>query len=295
MPDTAVIQAPWERVGTRVEGLLTAEECIRQGGLDWDTMLVPLQAVLPSGERVGVDRRYATLRSDTHAVLGIVGAVYEPWHNRDAFRFFDEVVAEKTAHYHFVGSVGNGRKIYLSAKLPEHVIYVGGVDPVELYLLLTTSHDGTSKIMAAATPVRLGCKNMVRAALRGAVSTWSVRHTSNASRTIDEARRNLQLAINYMGTFETIANQLFEEEISAEDFQVRLESANFGERAVPQILDLFNYAPNLENVRGTRWAAYNAVAEFFDYRRNPRSPAAAANSALYHTAMKDTAFALLRQ
>lgn len=295
MPADVIVRAsaeyhsPWSRVGTNVVGLLTAEECLEKAHLNWETRIVPVEAVLSDERRAVVPKKFATVRSDTLEPLSVVGSVYAPFHNRDSFRFFDEVVASGDAKYEFVGSLNGGRRIFMTAKLPDHTIYVGERDMVEAFLLLTTSHDGTTKIMAAISPLRMTCQNMVRGMLYSAASRWAVRHTKNADRSIAEARRSLQLSVNYMGEFERIANRLFSESISTENFNVVLEDIKVPERAIPVIADIFDNSPNLEEVRGTRWAAWNAVGEWFDHRRRPRTQVAATNAIFYDTSLKDAA------
>jgi Domain of unknown function (DUF932) len=60
----------------------------------------------------------ATLRSDTGALLGIVGRDYEPLDNRDAFRFLDELIGSQL-HFETAGSLWGGRRVWVLARLPE--------------------------------------------------------------------------------------------------------------------------------------------------------------------------------
>jgi Domain of unknown function (DUF932) len=52
----------------------------------------------------------ATLRSDTGALIGIVGADYEPLDNREAFRFVDELIGSQL-HFETAGSLWGGRRV----------------------------------------------------------------------------------------------------------------------------------------------------------------------------------------
>ena len=54
--------------------------------------------------------KFAVRRTDTQAVLGVVGKNYEPLQNRDAFAFFDGVFGKDQAHYECAGVLGEGER-----------------------------------------------------------------------------------------------------------------------------------------------------------------------------------------
>jgi hypothetical protein len=69
-----------------------AASMIAAAGLDWTVERHPLEAVVEreyQALRVPVPRHVANVRSDTGAVLGVVGEGYEPLQNRQAFAFCD--------------------------------------------------------------------------------------------------------------------------------------------------------------------------------------------------------------
>src|SRR3546814_16174542 len=88
--------------------------------------------------------------------------------------------------YETAGALGNGERIFITAKLPDY-IRVGGDDLIEKYLFLTTSHDGSGSITAAFTPIRIVCANTLNAAMHRKSNTIKIRHTSGAKRS--EERR----------------------------------------------------------------------------------------------------------
>jgi hypothetical protein len=79
--------------------------------------------------------------------------------------------------------------------LPEH-IQVGG-DPVGPFVLLMNSHDGSTAVIAATTRVRVVCQNTLNWGLARARQKFSIRHTEQISRRVHEARRVLELSIDY--------------------------------------------------------------------------------------------------
>lgn len=71
-------QAPWHKLGTRVDGLMTAEQALQAANMDWEVTMAPLY--LSNGQEVPTHR--ATYRSDTETVLSVVGSRYTPVQNR---------------------------------------------------------------------------------------------------------------------------------------------------------------------------------------------------------------------
>src|SRR5439155_1483381 len=72
--------------------------------------------------------------------------------NVDALRFLDGLIGS-SLHFETAGSLYGGRRVWALARLPEHV-EVGG-DPTGVHVLITNSHDGSSAVQAAVTPVRV--------------------------------------------------------------------------------------------------------------------------------------------
>ena len=79
-----------------------AASMIAAAGLGWRVEQHPLEAVVEreqQSRRVPVPRHVANVRSDTGAVLGVVGEGYEPLQNTAAFAFCDEITASGQAQW----------------------------------------------------------------------------------------------------------------------------------------------------------------------------------------------------
>ena len=110
------------------------DEALDKSGLGWAVATAPVLVerqpawTLAGRERPAQLERAqgykATLRSDTGALLGIVGADYELLDNREAFRFLDELIGSRL-HFETAGSLWGGRRVWVLARLPEWV-EVGG-------------------------------------------------------------------------------------------------------------------------------------------------------------------------
>jgi len=199
----SVRQTPWHGLGA-VLGRPPASiaQAIEASGLGWRVEREPV--AVDRGDAATVDDLwaprceeipgyYATVRQDTGAVLGIVGERYRVVQNEEAFEFVDALLGS-SLHFETAGSLGGGRRVWVLATLPDHVV-VGG-DPVRPYVLLLNSHDGSTAVIAATTPVRVVCQNTQNWGLQRARQRFSIRHTEQISRRMHEARRVLELSVD---------------------------------------------------------------------------------------------------
>jgi phage/plasmid-like protein (TIGR03299 family) len=205
---------------------------------------------------------------------------YTPVQNEEAFGFLDSVVGEGQAIYHTAGSLDGGRRVWILAKLPGEIA-LRHTDVTEKYLLLMNSHDGSTALRMLFTPVRVVCKNTLNLAMSRAASEGiAIRHTASATSRIEEARRALGLARTYYDEFAAEAARLLASPYS--DLQMTL----LAERLFPtnenevstriknrreQVFNLFEWGKGHAEIRGTAWAALNAVAEFADHNRSVRA------------------------
>jgi phage/plasmid-like protein (TIGR03299 family) len=167
----SVKEKAWHNLGQVVTDYPTSAEAIKNAGLDYKVVKSPLYTkgndiiITANGfetaaPHVSVPNYFANVRSDNNAVLGVVGKDYHIIQNRDAFNFFDSIVGGKDGIlYETAGALGNGERIFITAKLPGYIRVGNGDDVTEKYLFLTTSHDGSGSITAAFTPVRIVCQN----------------------------------------------------------------------------------------------------------------------------------------
>lgn len=288
----------WHGLGTVIDAdVLTADDALVAAGLDWqvDTCKMmaftpdaaPLEVgdiTIPALPTIEVPGHVANVRRDTGTVLGVVGDGYQLLQNTDAFAFMDELVASADAKYHTAGSLYGGRQVWLMLKLDKD-IRIGGQDDeiLDPYLMLSNRHDGAGALTVVSTPVRAACGNGVRLAIRGAKASWKTNHTLNMRSRVDQAREVLRLAVRYYDDYQTTANDLLDTTISMSEFTNRFvpmlvpmptatKDAKLTDRVVDNveatrslIISMYQTSPNLENIRGTGWGAYNAVAEYVDY------------------------------
>lgn len=272
----------WHNLGTITADAATADEALHIAKLDWEVAKYPIYATAPDGTPTEIPNKFATARMHNELgfnPLGIVGNYYTPVQNTEAFAFCDNLAFEGGLTFDTAGSLAGGSRVFMAMKVPQHITIAGGKDRVDLYIMVTNSHDGTSPLTAAVTPIRPVCANTVAAALNGAISTYKVRHTRTATQRVSAAREALGITLNYADEFSLMANRLFEEEMSKHEYATFLNTLlpkpepkeNGDTRATTMWEARFNDiialwdAPTQENIKGTAWAAYNAVIEYADW------------------------------
>lgn len=269
-------EVPWHRLGTFVPDVLTAKEALVTAGLDWEVELYPIFAKVERTDKelwVPVPNQFAVVRDKDDAFLGEVGSHYRPVQNYKAFEMFDAIVADGDAKYETAWSLSGGRIVAITAKVPKHML-VGGVDPVDLYLVLTTTHDGSRALTGVITHVRVVCQNTLNMALGSAVTEFRIRHTQSAETNIQKAREALQLTFKSSNTFEIEANKMIEQEFTKAEFEKLVEqlvpakdeddsSAMQVQRALIGTLESSRTLD--DGFRYTKWGAFNAVAEYADW------------------------------
>lgn len=266
-------EVPWHKLGTKLDHPATAQEAIEAAGLGFTVEKIPLKT---EALDLPVESHFATVRTDTNQVLGVVGSRYMPIQNEEAFGTFDALVGEGEAIYHTAGALGKGERIWLLAKLPDY-IRVKGNDLVEKYLLLTNSHDGSSVVRVKLTPVRVVCENTLSLALSGAGQEVRIRHTAHASERMREAHEILGLTNKLYAELDRIFNQMSSIRIDGRvltDYvkNVFPDPATNGQphrknSIREKVFELAHIGKGADLSRGTLWGAYNAVTEYVDYYR----------------------------
>lgn len=278
-------------LGTETKGARTAEEALKEAQLDWGVYKTdePVNVMIPRSElnkeelRIFAKDKFMTYRynpiTNEPESLGVVGSRYTPVQNLEAFSLLNNIADDSGAVFDSAGSLDGGKKVFMTMKLPEG-IQVGGVDKVDMYLLAWNAHDGSSSFSIHVTPIRLWCQNQIRMIMRTAESSYTLRHTPRVNGKVIAAREALGLTFKYVEEFERQAELLLGAKYSDKEFYRLIEtlipideenerSRNVAEEARQNLVGLWK-APTQENILNTKWAAYNAVAEYADWTKPVR-------------------------
>lgn len=186
--------AAWHLLGQRATDAVSWQQAMELAGIGWQVEKRPLYKAVyvDSANReqasyIPADGAFGVFRTDDNAFLGAVGAKYVPIQNKDAFSFVDTLLeAQDGAHYDSAGALGNGERIWCSAKVPFDFAPVAG-DTHLTYLMFSTSHDGQTSATCKLTTVRVVCQNTLSAALADAGAMVRIRHTVSAGERLGRA------------------------------------------------------------------------------------------------------------
>lgn len=277
-------KAPWHGLGTALteEDLYDWQRASSKAGLDWEAELVPL---MTADTQTKVDH-VAVRRKTDGRILGTVGPRYTILQNQDAFKWFEPFLQAKEAALHTAGSLCNGSRIWVLAKLNRDPLVIAPGDEVEKYLLLSHSHDGTLAVRIGFCPIRVVCQNTMALAHRSDASKLiRLKHT----RDIHENLANIREIMNVANQeFEATAEQyrlLARKSINQADLKKYVKKVLNVEESEPLSTRMKNIVAEimgrcesgkgneLPSVRGTLWTAYNGLSEWLGYQRghNPQN------------------------
>lgn len=280
----------WHRLGVTLPDTMTAEEALTAANLtDWNVRKLTVTASETTLDDYGVTThdvaipdQFATVRTNpvngSIDYLGMVGTQYTPVQNEEHADMLTNLAHSSGAVFETAGALRGGREVFLSMKVPAH-LKVGGVDPVDLYVAALNSHDGRSSFRFIVTPVRIVCANTQWVAEARAKSRYSIRHTKNVSGRIEEAREALELTVEDFTEFGEQAERMIQETLTDGEFDRIAQRILLGSRAdynadewtarerrkVDDVRNLFRDSDTNTEIRGTRWAGYQAFTEYLDH------------------------------
>jgi phage/plasmid-like protein (TIGR03299 family) len=265
--------APWRRLGRDISHCKTAAEAIAEAGLNWRVELRPISATLADGSIADCPENFATVRTDTNNVLGVVGSSYHVMQNAEAFACIDGIIADRKATFETAGLSKGGRQIWLQARLPMQYDIAPG-DTVYPYVLCVTSHDGSSAVRIMPSTFRMVCTNQLSLAMRQAGSLGlSIVHTASLKNRLEDASRKFSMVCQRLERFDEEARTLTRRSLTREELANYFAGLVTDRSAKQQREVLRRFAANVDNSRntiggigGTAWAAYNAVSEWADHQ-----------------------------
>lgn len=275
----ASTQKAWHGLGQIVKEAMTAEQAIKLANLDYEVAKVPNYALI-NGQFIETPGSFSIHRTDTGDILGDrLGKGYTIVQNREAFSFFDSIVGGDFAMYETAGVLGLGERIFITAKMPE-VIRIAGTDDVsEVYVLLTSSHDGSGSIIAAVTPVRVVCQNTLNMALQGTISKVAVRHSASVKEKLEEAHKVLGISHKFIveanDCFNVLAKKSITDDKVKELIQMLFNEEQKDSTRIKNIEEAvwasYNAGVGQDKILGTAWGALNGITHYLDHEKNYRS------------------------
>lgn len=259
---------PWHGLGVQVQEAPESKDALRLAGLDWKVY----QREVYTDSGIKIEGYRANVRNTDNKVLGVVTERYKIVQNEEVFSFTDALLG-KGVRYETAGSLQEGKKVWLLARLPKEYIISG--EQISPYLVFSNSHDGSAAVRVAVTPIRVVCNNTLNLALSTAKRSWAMVHTGNIKGKIHEAQETLFMAENYMSKlgkeFEELKRQKLSERQVKEYIELLLPlektSSLVTAKNVKKLRDdlraRYYDAPDLQDVGGNNaYRFINAVSDF---------------------------------
>lgn len=281
----------WHGLGTVFTEEKSTREMLEAAYLNnWNVRLEPVAPLVPSYNFVS--EPFMVVRDNPFGngqdVLATVGERYNVLQNEELFYFGDALL--DGGRWETAGSIKDGRVVFGSLALErETVLDPNGVaDVVKSYLLVNTSHDGSTAVQASITPVRVVCQNTLNIALQGVKQSFKIRHTQTVGGKVAAAREALALTNDYLDIFEQEAQAMIAKEITKATFDKIVEAAyprpdkdakgavKKWETKTDLIQEIWTSDTN-NMIAKTAWGAYNAMTERLDWFRKGRGERGAEN------------------
>jgi phage/plasmid-like protein (TIGR03299 family) len=213
----SVREKPWHGLGTIVAEAPASAEALKLAGLDWKVVQAPIYT--GRGEEVAGYK--VNLRDTDRQVLGVVTDRYKVIQNKEAFAFTDKLL-DAGVRYETAGSLQEGRKVWLLARLPREFIIAG--ERISPYLVLSNTHDGSGAVRVCITPIRVVCNNTLNLALNTASRSFSMIHTGDIRGKVAEAKETLFMADKYMENLGREFEKLRKQKVSEQQVREYIET-----------------------------------------------------------------------
>ena len=223
----------WHGLGEVVKDPMFVADALKLCRADYNVSLQPIVALsddlvraMNNGEMIDasmlqnllVEGKKATMRTDLNTTLGIVSEDYGTVQNEFAFQFVDTFCSGKLADrdntpvIECCGVLGKGERVFITAKFPKPIVLDAKRDDlVEMYVVFTTSHDGTGAVRCMCSPVRVVCQNTLNLAMEKNIGRIAFRHSSKVMSRLDLLNKeNAEFAYNALGVADVYTNGLKE-------------------------------------------------------------------------------------
>ena len=260
----------FDDAGNCIVGAVNSEQAIKLGGLNYEVE----KREIYTSDGILVPNKFATIRTDTNQVLGVVGKNYNIVQNSEGFAFVDELVQEG-AEYECAGTYNNGAGAWMCAKTESVKILDDDFDP---YILFTNSFDGSGTIKAMFTPVRVFCSNCFVRAEKQSTYKISIRHNKDVKDRLMIAKDTLLANSNYVQEIKQFSEDMAVASFTKQDFMdmsemlvgedleatpVMQERANI---AKAELLAAYNQ-DDLQNFNNSAYKALMAVSDYETHRQ----------------------------
>lgn len=247
------------------------------------------------------DEKRAIVRDDTLKRLAFCGSQYTVVQNIAGAEFLDDLVGvahemdfgelgPQDVKFETCGSLEGGERVWFLARIGEDIAVRrldGSEDTIVKYMLVVLYHNGAGSVQVMATPIRVVCANTLAMALSDAENVYRMKHTPNIEDKLEDCKNALRVEVNYYQALKTVAQELEEKRVSAQqnrDFVASLiagterildydkamermgkKRAEAAEEEIQAMEHLFRDGKG--NHGETAWDSLQSVAEYVDHHK----------------------------
>jgi phage/plasmid-like protein (TIGR03299 family) len=221
----------------------------------------------------------AIVRSDGK-VLSVMSDRYGVVQPYDVFQCFEPLIEAGLVELEAGGSLKDGKKMWALGKVKGADAEILPGDRIKAYLLFHTSFDGSCKLGAGLTGVRVVCANTLASAQSAGLS-HTTKHTKGVKDRLDAIAADLEQVIKSWAHNVELYRTLAEKKVTKtaqQEYIVKViapellddkkEVHTKTKNKVRFVLDMLDYQRGKELVPaaiGTAWQAYNAVSEYLTH------------------------------
>lgn len=272
------------------------EEATKAAELNWDIITKPVYGLHQEFDEQGqpyqvfvqVPGYYQVLRDDTLEVMTISKDTRVAISNSEFGQIVEYVMGSdlgRQLKYETLVSLKGGRIVAVTMHLDQPFEIPGDPSPYMTYINAWTSHENGG-VKIGATDVRIVCANTQQAAdaaMNAHGAAWTIRHTSNWSERVNEARDAIQAALRTNEEWMLMAKDLAHAGVSDSDVETFLDkwmplstdmsSLQLGRRQADreQFRTIYNASITTDGIRGTKWGVLQTAIEMCDHYTRSRS------------------------
>lgn len=214
----------FDGVGTKIEEEQrhSLADVIQAAGLDY--VVEKVKSYDADGEEIGsYHTRYLDKDGNKHILGAGLTEQYTVLQNYEAFDFIDDMISD--VQIETAGYLDDGKKVFICASTEPIMVLDEEIDP---YLIISSSHDGSSSVKIMLTPIRVFCSNCMARASRQAQSVFTIKHSRNIHNKLYIAQNVLLENTHYLEQYKE----------SIEDMAtVRFTRHQFVDKIVPFVLN----------------------------------------------------------
>jgi len=278
---------------------MTASEVLINSKLDFEVVETPLY----DNQGRKLENFKGIQRIDNGKTFYVSKEGYKIIQYKESLSLLDEVIGSGMAKYTGAKCFKDGASAFIRAEVPSLGYSIAG-DELKAYIYVASSHDGSLATMIFSHCQRTICKNLVSHGMPE--EGFKFKHTANYMLKINEA---MEIFAKYRNVF-LEEKEAFQKMASVQFNSLKLDMflnslLNIKEEKDENSTRLLNQKTELEGlftsgighdktgIRGTGWAAYNAVTQYIDHKRGTEENREYASMFGSGADLREKAFSLL--